>query len=177
MMNLLDDLRPEPRPKMWQKLDIEGTVLKEFVPPGQTVNGKLYCDVLRRLRENIQRKHPDKWRKNSSALNRDHALVHASLVRQFWLLRRRQSSSTLPTQRTSPPVTFSYSRRWNSNSRGDVLIALKRSTPNHDRTRWRRWREMTSSSASDHGNPAGIAASMPKGPTSKGMGVNINFFK
>jgi hypothetical protein len=34
---------------------------------------------------------------------------------------------------------------------------------------------MTSRSASDHGNPAGMAVSMPKGTTSKGMGANRNF--
>jgi hypothetical protein len=36
---------------------------------------------------------------------------------------------------------------------------------------------MTSSSASDHGNPAGIAALMQKGTTSKGMEANTNFGK
>jgi hypothetical protein len=25
--------------------DIQGTVHKEFVPPGQTINGKFYCEV------------------------------------------------------------------------------------------------------------------------------------
>jgi hypothetical protein len=53
-VGVLDDLRPETRPKMWQKFDIEGIVHKEFVPPGQTVNGKFYCEILRRLRS----KHP-----------------------------------------------------------------------------------------------------------------------
>jgi hypothetical protein len=48
-LGVLDDLRPEPRPTMWQKFDIEGIVHKKFVPPGQTVNGKFYCEVLRRL--------------------------------------------------------------------------------------------------------------------------------
>ena len=33
--------------------DIQGIVHKEFVPPGQTVNGKFYCEVLKRLREGI----------------------------------------------------------------------------------------------------------------------------
>ena len=42
-------------------IDIEGIVHKDFVPPGQTLNGKFYWDILRWLRENIQRKHPDKW--------------------------------------------------------------------------------------------------------------------
>jgi hypothetical protein len=36
---------------------------------------------------------------------------------------------------------------------------------------------MTSSSASDHGNPAGIAALMQNGTTSKGMEANKNFAK
>jgi hypothetical protein len=36
---------------------------------------------------------------------------------------------------------------------------------------------MTSSSASDHGNPAGIAALMQKGTTSKGMEANKDFAK
>jgi hypothetical protein len=27
---------------------------KEFVPPGQTVNAKFYCDVLRGLREDMR---------------------------------------------------------------------------------------------------------------------------
>jgi hypothetical protein len=31
--------------------DILGIVHKEFIPPGQTVNGKFYCEVLKQLRE------------------------------------------------------------------------------------------------------------------------------
>jgi transposase len=64
--------------------DAEGIVHKEFVPPGQSVNGNLYCDVLRRLRENVRRKRPVKWRNNSGALHHDIAPAHTSLlVRQF----------------------------------------------------------------------------------------------
>jgi hypothetical protein len=40
---------------MWQKFDIEGIVHKEIDPPGQTVNGKFYCDVMRRLRSKTSR--------------------------------------------------------------------------------------------------------------------------
>ena len=36
---------------------------------------------------------------------------------------------------------------------------------------------MTSSSASDHGNPAGVAVSMQKGTISKGVEMNRNFGK
>jgi len=41
--------------------DIQGLAHKEFVPPGQTVNGKFYCEVLKRLREDIQCKRPDRY--------------------------------------------------------------------------------------------------------------------
>jgi len=33
--------------------DVKGTVHKEFVPMGQTVNSGFYCNVLQRLRENV----------------------------------------------------------------------------------------------------------------------------
>jgi len=36
--------------------DQEGIVHREFVPPGMTVNADFYCDVLRRLSENVRRK-------------------------------------------------------------------------------------------------------------------------
>jgi hypothetical protein len=93
---------------------------------------------------------------------------------RFWLLQRWQSYPTLPTHRNSPPVNFSYSRRWNCSSRGDILTALKRSD---QIAGWdqRHWWEMTSSSVSDHENPAGNIVSMRKGNTSKGMEVNRNF--
>ena len=64
--------------------DIQGIVHKEFVPPGQTVNGKFYCEVLKRLRDGIRRKRPDKWKKNNWFLHLDNAPSHTSfVVRQF----------------------------------------------------------------------------------------------
>jgi hypothetical protein len=62
--------------------DIQGIMHKEFVPPGQTVNGKFYCEVLKRLRESIRRKRPDKWKKNHWFLHHDNTPVHTPLVRQ-----------------------------------------------------------------------------------------------
>jgi hypothetical protein len=73
-------------------------------------------------------------------------------------------------------VTFVYSQIWYWSSSGNVLTALKRSRPNH-RMWWRRWHEMTSSIASNHVNPTGIALSMQKGTTLKGMEANKNFNK
>jgi hypothetical protein len=64
--------------------DIQGIVHKEFVPPGETVNGKFYCEVLKRLREGIRRKRPEKWKNNNWFLHHDNVPAHTSLVvRQF----------------------------------------------------------------------------------------------
>jgi hypothetical protein len=61
-----------------------GIVSRGFVPPGQTVSGKFYCEVLKRLGEGIRRKRPDKWKKNNWFLHHDNAPAHTTLVvRQF----------------------------------------------------------------------------------------------
>jgi hypothetical protein len=60
--------------------DIQGLVHKKCVPPGQTVNGKFYCEVLKRLREGTQRKRPDKWKNNNWFLHHDNVPAHTSLV-------------------------------------------------------------------------------------------------
>jgi len=62
--------------------DQEGIVHREFVPPGMTVNADFYCDVLRRLRENVRRKRPQKWQ--NQKLHHDNAPAHRSFkVSQF----------------------------------------------------------------------------------------------
>jgi len=45
--------------------DVKGIVHKEFIPTGQTVNSGFYCDVLRQLRENMQRRHPKLWQEQT----------------------------------------------------------------------------------------------------------------
>ena len=45
--------------------NIQGIVHKEFVPPGQIVNGKFYYEVLKQMRGHIWHKHPDKWKKSN----------------------------------------------------------------------------------------------------------------
>jgi len=64
---------------------IEGIVHKEFVPTGQMVNGKFFCIDLKRMRENIRQKHPDKWHNNCWALHHDNAPVHMYLIVQQFL--------------------------------------------------------------------------------------------
>ena len=62
--------------------DQEGIVHREFVPPGMTVNADFYCDVLRRLRENVRRKRPQKWQNQNLIIHHDDAPAHRS--RSFW---------------------------------------------------------------------------------------------
>ena len=64
--------------------DQKGTVHKEFVPPGQTVNAAFYVEVLKRLWKNVRRKQPDQWRNNTWLLHHDNELAHAAvLTRRF----------------------------------------------------------------------------------------------
>jgi hypothetical protein len=94
MKSIPDNLRPEPWLKMWHMFDIEGIMHKEFVPPGEAVNGKFYCDVLRWLRENIRRTLPDKWHNNAWALHHDIAPPHTSLL--VWQFMASTKTTVVP---------------------------------------------------------------------------------
>jgi len=64
--------------------DQEGIAHQEFVPPAMTVNADFYRDVLRRLRENVRCKRPQKWRNQNLIIQHDNALAHRSFkVSQF----------------------------------------------------------------------------------------------
>jgi len=65
--------------------DQKEIVHKEFVPPGQTVNAAFYVEVLRCLRENVQRKRPDQWQNNTWLLHHDNAPAHAVLLTRRFL--------------------------------------------------------------------------------------------
>jgi Transposase. len=177
MKSILDDLHPEPWPKMWQKFDVLGIVRKEFVPPGKTVNGNFYSDVLRRLRENIQHKLPVKWWNNSWALRHDNAPAHASLI--VWQFLASTKMTVIPHPPYSPDLAtcdFFLFPKMNLKLKGWLFTALKRSRMNC-RMYWRHWHKITSSSACDNVNPAGIALSMQKGTTLNGKEVNRDFSK
>jgi hypothetical protein len=64
--------------------DIHGIVHNEFIPPGQTVNGMFFCEVLKRPRAGIRRKLQDNLKKNNWVLHHDNAPAYTSpVVRQF----------------------------------------------------------------------------------------------
>jgi hypothetical protein len=96
------------------------------------VNEKFCCDVLRRLRENIRHKHLDKWCNNSWGLRHDNAPAHMLVAWQFLASAK---ITVMPQPLYSPDLTpcdFSYPPwSWIWSSRGDILTALNKSTPNH----------------------------------------------
>ena len=77
--------------------DILGIVHKEFVPPGQIVNGKFYCEVLRRMRGNVRCKQPGMWKNGDWLLNHDNAPAHTSLVVREFLTKNNITTVPHPT--------------------------------------------------------------------------------
>ena len=82
--------------------DIQGIVHKEFVAPGQTINGKFYCEVLKQLRKGIRHKCPNKWKKNNWFLHHDNAPTHTSLTVQQFLTSKNIT--------VIPPLPFAWPR-------------------------------------------------------------------
>jgi len=68
--------------------DIKGIVHKE-VPTGQTVNSGFYCEVLRRLRENVRRHRPKLWREQNWLLHHDNAPSHTSVRSHQFLAKNK----------------------------------------------------------------------------------------
>jgi len=57
---------------------------QDGIHPGMTVTAHFYCDVLRRLRENVRRKRPQKWHNKNLIIHHDNAPAHRSFkVSQF----------------------------------------------------------------------------------------------
>jgi len=87
--------------------DQERIIHREFVPPGMTVNADFYCDVLRRLRENVRRKRPQKWQNQTLIIHRDNAPAHRSFkVSQFLAKNNMTVIPHPPYSRDLTPVTF-----------------------------------------------------------------------
>jgi len=110
--------------------DVKRNVHKEFVPTGQNVNSGFYCDVLRRLRENLRRRRPKLWREQTWLLHHDNAPSHTSVLTQQYLAKNK--IAVIPTHRTPliwHPVTSSCFQKWNWSWTDAALIPL-RNKPN-----------------------------------------------
>jgi hypothetical protein len=122
--------------------DTKGIVHMEFLPPPQTVKGEL---LLRRS-EAGERNRTAQTSSQVAPCTTTCPPTRHSVCGSIWLQWKRQSALNLPTHQTSSPVIFSYFRKWNCSSRGDLLRALKIFWRNRT-TWWRRWRKMTSTSS------------------------------
>ena len=71
--------------------DQEGIVHQEFVPSGMTVNADFYCDVLRRLRENVRRKRAQKWRNQNLIIHNDNVPAHRSFKVSLFLAKNNMT--------------------------------------------------------------------------------------
>jgi hypothetical protein len=65
-------LMPPSIQQLWQR--------EAPVPTGQTVKSGLFCDVLRRLRENVRRSRPELWREQTWLLHHYNAPSHTSVL-------------------------------------------------------------------------------------------------
>ena len=74
--------------------DQEGIVHREFVPPGMTVNADFYCDVLRRLHENVWRKKPQKWQNQNLIIHHDDVPAHRSF--KVWQFLAKNNITVIP---------------------------------------------------------------------------------
>ena len=64
--------------------DSEDIIHHEYAPGGQTINKEFYLEVLRRLRESVRRKRPEKWQDGDWILHHNNVPAHTShLVQQF----------------------------------------------------------------------------------------------
>ena len=82
--------------------DQEGIVHREFVPPGMTVNANFYCDILRRLRENVRRKRPQKWQHQNLIIHHDNAPAHRSFKASQFLAKNNMT--VIPHSPYSPEL-------------------------------------------------------------------------
>jgi hypothetical protein len=90
--------------------DIQGLVLCEFVPAGQTVNQHYHKEVLLHLREKVRRQRSQLFQSGRWLLHHDNAPAHTALSIQEFLAKKK--IPVVPHPPYSPdlaPVTFSSS--------------------------------------------------------------------
>jgi hypothetical protein len=107
--------------------NIKEIVDKEFVLAGQTVNSVYYCDVLRRLLEDVRRLRLELCRQKKWLLHHDNAQYDTSFSTREFLTKYNMTISYFPPPHFS---LFSPTEDWS---------IWRRQTP-RDHKRWDRWR-------------------------------------
>ncbi|UYV83495.1 hypothetical protein LAZ67_23001230 [Cordylochernes scorpioides] len=75
--------------------DVKGLVHYEFVPEGQTINQHYYLDILRRLREAVRQKRPEKWHQKNWFFHHDNARRHSAVTESSLPLPQKESYQTM----------------------------------------------------------------------------------
>jgi hypothetical protein len=73
--------------------DIQGIIMTQNIPPGQTVNQTYYIELLTKFRGKIRRKRPELW-KNGWILHQDNAPAHNALSVQQFLAKKSSSCAS-----------------------------------------------------------------------------------
>ncbi|UYV64489.1 hypothetical protein LAZ67_3000951 [Cordylochernes scorpioides] len=78
----------------------KGIVHHEYLPAGQTVIKEMYLGILRRLREAIRKKRPEKWTNGDWILHHDNARPHTAHLMPKFLAKNLTSTTLFPRHRT-----------------------------------------------------------------------------
>lgn len=92
--------------------DSQGLIHHEFIPEGRTVTKELYVEILRRLRDAVRRKRPEKWVENNWFLMHDNAPAHRAIIVKNFLARHNITALDHPpySPDLSPPDYFLFPR-------------------------------------------------------------------
>jgi len=92
--------------------DVDGIVHREFVSPGQRANQKFFLNVLKILREKLQRNNPEKWQSGDWFLHHDNAPAYTTLnVQQFLAKNKMMMVSHHPHSPDLAPCPFFFYTR------------------------------------------------------------------
>jgi hypothetical protein len=98
--------------------DIKGNVHGEFVLASQTGISAYYCDVLRRLRENVRRLRPELWRQKNWLLHHDKAPSHTFFSPgNFFFTKNDMTISTHPRRARPDEIIELFLKLRNPSSR------------------------------------------------------------
>ncbi|KAJ4438653.1 hypothetical protein ANN_14600 [Periplaneta americana] len=90
--------------------DSQGLIHHEFIPEGRTVTKELYVEILRRLRDAVRRKRPEKWVENNWFLMHDNAPAHRAIIVKNFLAMHNITALDHPpySPDLSPPDYFLF---------------------------------------------------------------------
>ncbi|GFV96558.1 uncharacterized protein TNCV_3260221 [Trichonephila clavipes] len=133
--------------------DAVGIVHHEYAPQGQTVNKEFYLDVMRRLREVVQRKRPVLWAFSRWMLHHAGAPAHTTiLVQQFLTKHGTIQVAHLPySPDMSPPDFFLFPKIKNS-LKGHRFQDIETIKQNIRHSRFRPSQSLSSRNVSRTGN-------------------------